>query len=265
MRTGKSELQIQKIVIIGAGNVAWHLAQALDRAGFSVVEICSRHIAPARELAEKVRSSASADCKRVPPDADLYLVAVSDTQIEAVANALPPVKGIVCHTSGAVPVSVLQRFQHYGVFYPLQTFSRSVAVDVSEVPFCLEASSGEVYQALVAVAEKLSRKVFAVNTEQRMKLHLAAVLVNNFTNHLYGLATAWLKENGLDSQLLLPLLNETTAKLNHLSPEQAQTGPAKRGDIAVIEKHLQLLEQEKPELQELYRLFSHQILKQYHE
>ena len=261
----KNGFQIKKVVIVGAGNVAWHLARALTDAGFSVVEVCSRHMASAGRLAEKIRSTALDRCEKVTPDADMYLLAVSDAQIETVARALPPVNGVVCHTSGTIPISALHHFRHFGVFYPLQTFSRATNVDLSQVPFCIEASSEQVCRVLFDVAGKLSRKVFAVNTPQRLKLHLAAVLVNNFTNHLFGLAAAWLRENNLDPQMLLPLLNETAAKLNRLPAAQAQTGPAKRGDVSVIEKHLQLLEQKNPELHELYRLFSHQILKQYHE
>jgi predicted short-subunit dehydrogenase-like oxidoreductase (DUF2520 family) len=263
----KKMMQSQRkksVVVIGSGNVAWHLAPALHKAGWQVAEVCSRTLSQAEELAGRFRATASDECAEIKPDADFYLLAVPDAKITAVAEAMPAVSGVVCHTSGITPVQVLNRFKNFGVFYPLQTFSKNKPVDLQEVPFCLEASSQEIYSILETLAGQLSRRVYSVSSEQRMKLHLAAVWVNNFTNHLFAQAQSYLEENGLDKELLYPLMRETVDKLQYLPASEAQTGPARRGDRTTLSKHLKMLE-DHAELKEVYQLFSRQILKKYHE
>ncbi len=256
--------QIKTVVVIGSGNVAWHLAQALYKAGQEILQVCSPHSEHAGKLAAKVGAATTTQCEKVIANADFYLLAVPDGKIEEVAGRLPDVKGMVCHTSGITPANVLDRFERHGVFYPLQTFSKSKPVALQEVPFCLEASSPEGYAALEAVAARLSRRVYRVATEKRMKLHLAAVLVNNFTNHLFAQAEYFLKENGLEREMLMPLIRETVAKLEVLPAGEAQTGPARRGDHVTLRKHLEMLHGH-PDLKAIYQLFSEQILKKYHE
>ncbi len=255
---------IRKVVLLGSGNVAWHLARALYRAGLDIVQVCSPHRSHAESLAQKVHAKAETECSAVEAGADLYLLAVPDDKIREAAGQLPPTAGIVCHTSGMTPMDALSRFENYGVFYPLQTFSKKKAVEMQQVPFCLEAVTPEVYAALQTVAAKLSRQVYPVSTENRMKLHLAAVLVNNFTNHLFAEAEAFLAQSGLPKEMLMPLIRETVDKLHHLPAFEAQTGPARRGDRETVQKHLKMLENQEG-LQDIYQLFSEQILKKYHE
>ncbi len=258
------DFQIKTVVVIGSGNVAWHLVQALHRAGLNILQVCSLHFGHAEKLAVKVNARAETQCGKVVPKADLYLLAVPDGKMAAVAKAMPAVNGLVCHTSGITPLDVLRRFKRYGVFYPLQTFSKNKAVDMQAVPFCLEASSPADYAALQQMVRKLSRRVYPVSSEKRMKLHLAAVLVNNFTNHLFAQAEGFLEENGLERELLMPLMHETVDKLESLPAGEAQTGPARRGDRITLRKHLEMLEA-KPDIKAIYQLFSEQILKKYHE
>ncbi len=256
--------QIKTVVVIGSGNVAWHLTQALYKAGLEILQVCSPSSKRAGKLAEKVGAAIATQCEKVVANADFYLLAVPDGKIGEVASHLPDVQGTVCHTSGITPAYVLDRFERHGVFYPLQTFSKGKPVNLQEVPFCLEASTQTVYSALEAVAARLSRRVYSVTTEKRMKLHLAAVLVNNFTNHLFALAEDFLEENGLEREMLMPLMRETVDKLEALPASEAQTGPARRGDRATLRKHLEMLHAH-PDLKAVYQLFSEQILKKYYE
>ncbi len=255
---------LHTVVLIGSGNVAGHLAKAMREAGLAVVQVLSLHIGHARELAAGFGAAATNDYSEIMTDADFYLIAVPDGEITAVAVQMPEVHGIVCHTSGSTPMQVLEKFQRYGIFYPFQTFSKSREVDISNVPFCLEASSPDVLDALQLLAGRLSKSVYVMDMEQRERLHVAGVLVNNFTNHLFATAGDFLKENGMDAAMLLPLVRETAAKILELTPDEAQTGPARRGDISTIEKHLDILKN-RNDLKEIYQIFSQQILKKYHE
>jgi len=260
----KRNFNLQTVVLIGSGNVAGHLAKAMSEAGLAVVQVFSPHIDHARELAKKVDAKAINSYAAMNTQADFYLLMVRDGKIASVVEQLPQVDGVVCHTSGITPMETLDRFENYGVFYPFQTFSKNRDVDISQVPFCLEASSREIYEVLRTLAGKLSSAVYDVDTEQRRKLHLAAVLVNNFTNHLYAEAEDFLKENGLGMEMLLPLIRETVAKIEKLPATEAQTGPARRGDKSTIAKHLEMLK-DSGDLKEIYQIFSQQILKKYHE
>ncbi len=255
---------IHSVVVIGSGNVAGHLAKAMHDAGLDIVQVFSPHIGHARSLADRFRAEATNDYSKIKTDADFYLLAVPDGEIAHVAARMPETEGMVCHTSGSTSLQVLEKFPYRGVFYPFQTFSRNRAVDISAVPFCLEASDPYVLKALQYLAGKLSGSVHVMGLKQREKLHLAGVLVNNFTNHLYALGAAFLEENHLDAGLLLPLIKETAAKVCELPADEVQTGPARRDDMATIEGHLRILKN-KNDLKEIYQIFSQQILKKYHE
>lgn len=255
---------LQTVVFAGSGNVAGHLAMAFRQEGLRILQIYSPDMSHARALAAQVDAEAINICSEMNTQADFYLLTVRDENIASVAEQMPQVDGVVCHTSGITAMETLGRFEHYGVFYPLQTFSKNKNLDISQVPFCLEASSEEIYEALRTLAGRLSSAVYGINTERRMKLHLAAVLVNNFTNHLYAEADEFLKENGLGMGMLLPLIRETVAKIEKLPAVEAQTGPARRGDRSTIAKHLEILEN-RDDLKEIYQIFSQQILKKYHE
>lgn len=248
------------IVLIGAGNVAWHLGQQLKRCGQNVCHVYSRTAANAMELATALECPGSAEIEQIPTEADLYLLLVPDSAIPSVVARLKAQqiadKAMVMHTSGATPADVLApHFKHYGVFYPLQTFSRGRVVDFAAVPLCLLTALPSDYPKVEQLAQRLVNTSYAVSDEQRAYLHLSAVFVNNFTNYLQYISQTLAQEQGLPIALLQPLLRETIDKLDQLSPPQAQTGPAIRKDEATITRHLELLK-DHPEWAGLYRKLS---------
>ncbi len=251
-----------KVIIIGAGNVGGHLAKALYEAKVDVLQLFSRDTDNIKVLAKEIGSEPLSDLKQVSKEADVYLLSVSDQVIEEVAKKLSKVIGkekLVAHTSGATPSTVLKPyFQPYGVFYPLQTFSKDQEVNFSSIPFCIDANEQEGTFLLEQLAAILSEKVYLISDEQRAVLHIAAVFINNFTNHLVGIGQHIAEKEGMTFDLLLPLLEETVAKLKRLSPEAAQTGPAKRGDEATIERHLKYLEKY-PAYREVYEVMTQSI------
>lgn len=256
--------QIHSISFIGSGNVATHLALALKNGGFDIREVYSRTYENARTLSKKIESKAIRTIEELDPAVDLYVISLPDGSIKHVVHDFLKVQGIVVHTSGITPMSVLEKRPHFGVFYPLQTFSKQREPDMSSVPFCLEASSVEVLVQLKKVASKISASVFEINSEQRQYLHLAAVMVNNYSNYLFRMAFDILESKGIDHTLLMPLIEETISKIKSLHPSVAQTGPARRKDTETIEKHLQLLE-EYQDYKELYEIFAQQLTKKYNE
>lgn len=242
--------------------MAWHLGQQLQRTRAQVIHVHSRTASSARAVAERLDCAYGTDVGAIATDADLYLLAVSDGQIAAVTQQLAahlPSGALVVHTSGATPSSVLSEyFARCGVFYPLQTFSKDRAVDFRQVPLCLLAQQPEDYRWLRALAAQMSDSVTAVSDAQRLRLHLAAVFVNNFTNHLQHISQSLVETEALPGELLLPLLRETIAKLDELPPAAAQTGPARRNDEATLERHLALL-QATPDWQAVYQVLSDSI------
>ena len=252
-----------RIVFVGAGNLATNLALALREKGFSIAQIYSRTETSARVLAEQVQAAWTTDLEKLIPDADLYITALKDT---ALVELLPEiVKGrescFFVHTAGSVPIDLWKTvpgLEHYGVLYPMQTFSKARRVSFENIPVFIEAGTAEDTEILTKIARTFSRNVQAVNSAQRQALHLAAVFACNFANHCYTLSEKILAEHGLPFDVMLPLIEETTAKLRQLSPRAAQTGPAVRYDTNVMDKHIAALSGH-PELQTLYRLMSRSI------
>lgn len=250
------------IAIIGAGNVAWHLAQALQAAGNTVSAIYSRtpaHREALTRLLPQAHALTSLDFQQT--SADIVLVAVPDAALAGVAAALQVKVGtIVAHTSGSVPMGVLNSVAGAkpGVFYPLQTFSKSKPVDFALVPLLVEAQEAESLQQLEQLAHSITPKVQRVTSEARKQLHLAAVFACNFTNHLLGISQQLLQEADLPLELLQPLVQETIAKAMQQHPYTVQTGPAVRHDENVIQEHLHMLQQH-PRQQALYRLLTQSI------
>lgn len=250
-----------KISLIGSGNVATHLACALYDLKYSILQVYSPNLQHAQQLAQQVQAQAVCDWQALQP-ADLYLIAVKDSAIEAVAAQLArlDVQGTVAHTSGSTALEVIQTSsKKFGVFYPLQTFSKAKAVDFSQVPLLLEASSTEVLQQLDHLARQLSNQVYHYHTVQRRSLHLAAVIACNFSNYLYSVADGYLSEQGVDFSLLKPLILETAEKIQQHAPIAMQTGPAVRQDQDILNMHQHLLESQ-PKLQQLYQLLSEAII-----
>jgi len=248
------------IVLLGSGNVATHFGKALSHAGHRIVQVYSRDLAHAAVLADALNTSAIDDLATVDPAADVYLIAVKDDAIGQVAAQLPAsLKGAVVHTAGSVEMNVLAlQARTYGVIYPVQTFSVAKPVYFSEVPLALEASDEITYTRLAELAASLSIRVFPCDSRQRLALHMAAVFACNFTNHLYAIGAAILREHALDFDLIRPLILETAEKVMEHQPEDVQTGPAVRHDTGTIQKHLAALNG-RPDLAALYQLISDHI------
>jgi predicted short-subunit dehydrogenase-like oxidoreductase (DUF2520 family) len=253
-------LQPLKVVLIGSGNVATHLGTALKAAGSEITTVHSRNAASAKLLAKKLGAKATTSLSRIGKSPSFIVIAVKDDAIASVVKALNVKESIVVHTSGTTPMSVLKKFPQYGVFYPLQTFSKSLEPDFSDIPVCIEAGDTSTLLSLSTIAETISESVYNLDSAQRERVHLAAVFANNFTNHLYAVAEDLLNEEGLPFDLLRPLISETALKVLDHSPAEAQTGPAVRNDRKVMQRHLSLLGK-RPDLQLMYKEFSAAIQK----
>lgn len=257
----KRSIEDTPIVFVGAGNLATNLAKALYRKGFPIVQVYSRTEESARLLATAVEAAFTTRLEEISSDARLYIVSLKDAAFAELVPRIAAGKGgaLMVHTAGSIPMSIWNgRAERYGVFYPMQTFSKQREVDFKEVPFFIEAGTPEDVALLKAVASTLSEKVYEATSEQRKSLHLAAVFVCNFTNHMYSLAAGLLEEYHLPFEVMLPLIDETARKVHELAPQQAQTGPAVRYDENVINNHLAMLG-DHPGLQEIYQLISKSI------
>ncbi len=254
------------IVLLGAGNLGYHLGKRLSEVGAPLAQVFSRQPEKARALSEETGAQPVYRMQSISPSAGLYILAVSDDAIAPVAEQLARFLSgdkAVVHTSGATPSTVLQpHFQNYGVFYPLQTFSRNKAVNFSSIPVCIYSPEKALEVQLQTLAQQLSEQVYRIDDEERAVLHVAAVFVNNFTNYLYQAGHQIVKEKGLPFEMLLPLIRETADKIEQASPEAMQTGPARRGDRKTIAQHLEYLEKF-PKFEAIYRLLSDNISEQY--
>jgi predicted short-subunit dehydrogenase-like oxidoreductase (DUF2520 family) len=247
-----------EIVILGSGNVAFHLGTILGKF-HNIVQVYARNPEKACNIANKLDSKAISSFSEINKKADLYLICVKDNAIEEVSNKLKIVSGVVAHCSGSIGIEVFsKKFHHFGVFYPLMTFSQSMELKVKSFPLCIEGSDLKTVEILTKLGNSISLPCFEINSEKRKNLHLAAITVNNFTNYLYSVAFDFLKENQTDSGLLFPLMEETFRKAISHNPKEIQTGPAKRKDSEIIKRHLDLLETY-PEYKKLYSFVSEQI------
>lgn len=256
---------IKNVVIIGAGNLATQLALALHENGILIKQVFSRTSESAQTLAEKVNVPFTTSLSQLVSDADLYIIAVKDSAItEILENLNLNENHLIVHTAGSVPMTILDGFSHnYGVFYPLQSFSKSRKVDFTTIPICIEANHPENLMKLQELARKLSSSVHQINSDKRKTLHLAAVFVNNFVNHFYAIGAEIIHDKKLNFDLLKPLIRETAAKIETMQPLEAQTGPAKRNDTLVISDHLKML-QDQPEFQKIYSFVANSIF-QFHQ
>jgi predicted short-subunit dehydrogenase-like oxidoreductase (DUF2520 family) len=247
------------IILIGAGNVATQLGLALYDAGYKIAQVYSPTKRSASALAKKLRSEAITDLKKLNKDADVYIIAIKDDAIESIAKQLKLKDQIVVHTSGSVSVNVLKKAsKNYGVFYPLQTFTKDKKMNFREVPICIEGNNKKTSTTLQYFAKSISSNVQVIDSRQRQIIHLAAVFACNFSNHMYSIAEEILKKNKLSLDILKPLIAETAEKIKTNSPAKVQTGPAVRGDKKVMKGHLELLKGEK-EMKEIYKMISDNI------
>lgn len=253
-----------RIVCLGSGNVATHMAMAFKSAGAELLQIWSKTLNHAEVLAVQTGATATDKLKDVDRNADLYIIAVKDDAIAEIAEGLKGVGGLIVHTSGATSIDVFKSavIKNFGVLYPLQTFSKGKAVDFSKIPLCIEAGTVESQVLLKEIAKAISPLIYEVSSADRKLLHLAAVFACNFTNHLYHLGQEILQQNQLSFDLLRPLILETAEKVQTALPYDVQTGPAVRDDKQTLEKHLELL-QNMPELAEIYKTLSKSIKKTY--
>ena len=251
-----------RVCLIGSGNVATHLALALQHVS-EIVQIYSHTLSNANALAHKLvnHPSTTDNLRAIISDADFYIISVKDDFIEKIARETPVSEGIWAHTSGSVPMTVLAPYkQRYGVFYPLQTFSKQVNVDFSAVPLFIEGSDSTTTDKLLCLARHVSDKVEPADSRRRQALHIAAVFACNFVNFMWMQADELLKEEGLDISYLQPLLQETLRKLNDCSPRESMTGPARRGDKNIINRHINHLGGSKAKL---YDFITSEILKEF--
>ena len=243
------------VTVIGSGNVAQHLIKVFSKtAEIELVQAFARHPESLLHLlpSEKITNDYQAIQK-----ADVYIIAVTDNAIAEVSEQLPFENQLVVHTSGTSDITVLNNKNRKGVFYPLQTFSKNKAIDFYAVPLCLETEDETDFTTLELLAKAISKKVFAISSEQRRSLHVAAVFVCNFVNHLYHIGNEICNENNVPFEVLHPLIQETAQKIIELSPEEAQTGPAKRNDSQTINKHVEFLANS--QYQEIYQVLTQSI------
>jgi predicted short-subunit dehydrogenase-like oxidoreductase (DUF2520 family) len=244
-----------RITVIGSGNVAQHLIKAFAKS--ELVEIVQVYARKKEALSSLIEFDKITSDFEELQESDLYIIAVSDKAIADVSKQLPFQNRIVVHTSGAASLDVLDAKNRKGVFYPLQTFSKNKEIDFSIVPLCLEAENTFDFRVLETVAKSISNAVFAINSDQRKALHVAAVFVNNFTNHLYHIGKEICGEHQVPFEILRPLIQETAEKINTLDPVDAQTGPAKRNDSNTIAAHLDYLTNENQK--NIYKLITQSI------
>ena len=248
-----------QIVLIGSGNVAFHLAKAFTEAQIPVSQIFGRNTTELQKISEQFSIPFSTETLA---DADLYIISVSDSSIAEVSSLIKNENALVTHTSGSVSREALNGNYRKSVFYPLQTFSKSKNLDYSKIPFFIDAENENDEEILKNLASKISKNVMLANDEKRKYIHLTAVFACNFVNHLYARAKEISDSQGIPFDYFLPLIDETTQKIHELEPKLAQTGPAIRNDEKVLKLHESLLTDE--EKLKIYKTLNESIKKMYH-
>lgn len=248
---------IKSMSIIGTGNVAFHLGNSFIERGIPIVSVYGRNPSKSKELANLWKCNVAETISEM--ETDFVLVCVADASVEEVISQLP-LDCKVAYTSGSIDLVSFTERKNTGIFYPLQTFSREKNVNIFEVPMLIEADSSDFAHELFDLAWAVSRNVQFASSSERKKYHLAAVWVNNFTNHLIYSAKNYLDSENLNWQILMPLFKETIDKLNFLTPYDAQTGPARRSDLLTIEAQEKMQEGIQ---KELYSLLTKSILQTY--
>ena len=246
------------IVLIGSGNVAFHLAKAFSEAQIPISQIFGRNTTELQKISEQFSIPFSTETLA---DADLYIISVSDSSIAEVSSLIKNENALVTHTSGSVSREALRGNFRKSVFYPLQTFSKSKNLDYSKIPFFIDAENENDEEILKNLASKISKNVMLANDEKRKYIHLTAVFACNFVNHLYARAKEISDSQGITFDYFLPLIDETTQKIHELEPKLAQTGPAIRNDEKVLKLHESLLTDE--EKLKIYKTLNESILKMY--
>jgi len=247
-----------KVVIIGSGNVATILGRLMKKGGHQIIEVYSRQADHAQLLADELQCGFTDKIEQIDKGADIYLFAIADSAYGTLDTRFKFGDKLALHTAAAVPISVLKNVSsNYGILYPLQSLRKEMGT-IPDIPLLIDGNTEDTRADIESFALTISSVVNITNDEERLKLHVAAVFVSNFTNHLYALAFTYCKKEALDFSLLYPLINETAQRLSRYSPVEVQTGPAARKDTVTIDKHLKLLSNY-PELKYLYAKLSDSI------
>jgi predicted short-subunit dehydrogenase-like oxidoreductase (DUF2520 family) len=259
---------MQTVSFIGSGNLAWHLAPALDNAGYTVREVYSRNYKHAQALVGRLyQAEVKTSLDFSTSKSTLFIIAISDDSIRELATEIIlPNDAILVHTSGSQPLSALgyAATSNIGVFYPLQTFSKAKKVDFASIPIFVESENSDTGKILLKMAKAISKQVKQISSDDRKALHIAAVFASNFTNHMLTLSKEILEANHLNFEMVKPLIVETINKSLSIGPDNAQTGPARRGDMEILDRHMEFLQHDET-LAEIYRLISQHIINKYSE
>jgi predicted short-subunit dehydrogenase-like oxidoreductase (DUF2520 family) len=249
-----------RVVIIGAGNVAYHLVRSVTSSGNRLIQIYNRTLS---NISSTSNSNITGTLNSISQDGDIYIICVKDIAIEEVAAKLRLGDKLVVHTSGNRSMNLLNECsENYGVFYPIQSFTRNIPINFKKIPLVIEANNETAQEMLVDFSRSISQQVILMNETDRQKLNVAGVFVNNFTNYIYSLTHDYLKKENIDFNILQPLIQNTVDKLLLGNPSEMQTGPAVRGDQETINSHLELLAQY-PQLKGIYQDVSNSILEYY--
>lgn len=252
---------IEKIVILGAGNVSTHFVSSLLQAKFNIVQIFSRTKSSAEKLGKKYNIKYTDNINSLNSDADVFLFLLSDTGIKETANKFPFKDKMLFHSSGSIPISIFKKLtDNYGVIYPFQTFKKEIDIDFRKVPLCIEYSNSRTKIFLDSFINQLGCKSYLLNSEQRKTLHIAAVFACNFMNHTVHVGETILADNKINKEILKPLLEQSFKNIINFGAENVQTGPAVREDIDIIKNHLEHLQNE-PELKNIYKNLTENIIK----
>lgn len=235
---------MKTIVFIGSGNLATHLSLSLYAAGYNILQVYSPTFLHAKDLANKINASAISDISMVTRQADAYIISVKDDAIHTVAESLKDIspKSVLIHTAGSVSLTAIKNVAaHSAVLYPLQTFTRGRNINFKEIPCFVEYSDKVAEDCVKEMANSISNTIVELNSEKRRRLHLAAVFASNMVNHCFRIAERIADEEMIDFSLFYPLMRETTAKAQIMSPHDAQTGPMVRNDVKVMNAQKELL------------------------
>jgi predicted short-subunit dehydrogenase-like oxidoreductase (DUF2520 family) len=261
-----TQIPKKNITLIGAGNLATHLGRVLQKSGFEIDCVYSRSEKSASLLAKELRTNFTTNIAKIPANSNFFIIVVKDDGIQEVAKKLKvPSNSIVMHTSGTIGIEHLKKFSKYGVFYPLQTFSKKkLEIEFNKIPLLIEASDEITFIEIQNIASKISERIIKSDSSERQKIHLAAVFASNFSNLMFSISDRILNGVNQDISLLLPLIEETVEKIKNNSPTDVQTGPAIRGDKKTIQQHLNLLQNDK-HLKNIYEILTQQIILAHHQ
>lgn len=253
---------VKRVSIIGSGNVGHNFGKAFRQAGYLINEIYSRTQQSALLLSQTLNCDYTTDLSQIKSDTDLIILAVNDDALESVIEQIQVKNKLIVHTSGSTPISVFEGkgFNQYGIFYPVQSFSKNETESLEPIPICVEGNNQNTEDLLYSLASSVSTKVYAMDSEKRKALHVAAVFANNFTNHMFHIADDLLKQNNISFEVIRPLLEKTAGKLKTETPLNAQTGPAVRNDRRVIDNHLEYLKNQE-DYREIYEKVTANIFK----